>query len=115
MKRCPVLLHLALIAVALFAADVTSIAQLPAANGIESAVAIQAETSTPLRAIRWSDAEGSLAEVVRSSRTTRDAVAKLFTEVQSPLNAVCAGMAANLRPSSPASSSLLLQHTRLQI
>lgn len=115
MKRCPVLLHLALITVALFADDVKLIAQLPLNGGVESSVAVQAETSTPLRAIRLVDAEGTLAEVARSGGANRDATAKPFSELPTPLNAVCAGMAANSSTLPPGASSLVSQHTRLQI
>jgi len=115
MKRCPVLLHLALICVALFADDVKFIVQLPAAVGVESALAIHADTSTPLTAIRLVDAVGSLAEVARGGKPIRDAVAKPFAELQTPLNVVCAVMAANYRQPPPALSSLVSQHTRLQL
>jgi hypothetical protein len=115
MKRCPVLLHLALITVALFADDVKFLAQLPLTRGVDSVVAVQAETSTPLRAIRLVDAEGTLAEVARSGGANRDAAAKPFSELPTPLNAVCAGMAANFSMLPPGVSSLVLQHTRLQI
>lgn len=115
MKRCPVLLHLALIIVALFADDVNFIAQLPTAGGVESNVAVQSDTSAPLKAIRLADADSSIAEVARGGRLTRDAVAKPFAGLQIPLNAVCAGTAASFRQPPLSSSSLVFQHTRLQI
>ena len=115
MKRCPVLLHLALITVALFADDVKFVTQLPAATDSPAVVAIQADSSSPRSAIRLMDAEGSLAEVARSGRSNRDSAAKLFPGTQTPLNAVCSGKAPSLKTPPPSTSSLLSQHTRLQI
>ena len=115
MKRCPVLLHLVLITVALFADDVKFIAQLPTAIGFDSVVAVHADSSTPLTTIRLVDAEGSLAEVARSGRATRDAAAQPFAELQTPLNSVRSWNALSLSIPLSGSTSLVSRHTRLQI
>ena len=115
MRRCPVLLHLALIFVALFADDVSFIVQLPDTAGTQSTVAIHADSPAPLTAIRLVDAAGAFLEVGRNGRPACSSATKPFAELHIPLNAVCVGMAANFGQTCLASSSLVSQHTRLQL
>lgn len=115
MKRCPVLLHLALLAVALFADDAKYIVDLPSSGKLESAATVVADTSTTQTAIRLLDAEGSLVEIARGGRSVRDGLANHFPEVLSPQSAVYSGAAVNIRQPFPATSSLISQHTRLQV
>ncbi len=106
---------MALVIVALFADDVRFIVQLPAAVGVRSTVAIHSDSSVPSTAIRLVDGAGALMEVARNGRPLRDSAAKPFAELPLPLIVACAGDVANFGQTPPPSSSLVSQHTRLQV
>jgi hypothetical protein len=115
MKRRHLLLPLAMVIVALFADDVKFILHFPLAVGVQSTVTIRADSSVPMTAIRLVDGAVQLMEAARNGRLLRDSVAKLFTETPSPLAVPCAGVGANIRRTPPLASSLVSQHTRLQV
>lgn len=115
MKRCPLLLHLALIIVALFADDVRSTAQIFAADGERAVVAVQPDHAAPLSSIRLADSEGSSREGGRGGRPGRDSLAKSFADVQTPFNFL-PWVVASCSWRAPATlSTLVAQHIRLQI
>ena len=116
MNRCPVLLHLTVALVALFGDDVEGVTRCrPDAGGIPSVAAIDLDSPTPLVAIRLADSHGPLSEVTRSGRLTRDLTVRLCSESPTRLSMPGLVVAANLRQTPPAASSLVIRHTRLQI
>ncbi|MCA9123557.1 MAG: hypothetical protein H6822_19120 [Planctomycetaceae bacterium] len=115
MKRRPVFFYLVLLVVALFADDVKFIVDLPKSSRCESTATVTTDTSTTQTAIRLLDSEGSMAEVARRGRTIRDDTAKAFRELFSPFIGLRSRAAAAMLQPPPTSSSLVSQHTRLQI
>ena len=115
MKRCPVSLHLALIIVALFADDVKSNTQLLAVDEAQAA-AIHSDSSAPLTAIRLLDSEGTTLAGACGSQTNRDSAAKAFAELHYEVRgSLATGIAAKHWQAPSASSTLVVQHIRLQI
>ena len=115
MKRCPVTFHLALIIVALFAGDVECNVPLIAVDEAQAA-AIHSDSSAPLTAIRLLDSEGTILAGACGSRTNRDSAAKAFAELHHEVRgSLATGIAAKYWQAPSASSTLVVQHIRLQI
>jgi hypothetical protein len=115
MKRRPVLISLALVFVALFADDVRFLVQWPTSAGVKSIVAVDADCPAPMTAFRPVDGAGALLEVARNGRPHRDLVAMPFAGLPSPAVVACIGAIANLGQTPSCTTSLVSQHTRLQI
>ena len=115
MKRCPVPVHLVLIIVALFADDVESNVQLRAVDEAQAA-AIHSDISAPLTAIRLLDSEVTTLAGACGSQTNRDSAAKAFAELHHEVRgSLATGIAAKYWRAPSASSTLVVQHIRLQV
>jgi hypothetical protein len=115
MKGCPVTFHLALIIVALLANDVESNVHLLAVDEAQAA-AMRSDSSAPLAAIRLLDSEGTTLAGACGSQTNRDWAAKAFAELHYEVRgSLATGIAAKYWQAPSASSTLAVQHIRLQI